>query len=81
MVAELSVSGAALTRLVRRGLEAVPGNLEQLQFNAGAYERAGPEMEVKPEQMLPVLVTGLVFILLIASVSESSSFACLEAQD
>lgn len=45
-----------------------PEYLAQLQADAQAYERAGPEMEVKPEQLMPVMVTGAILMALLVSV-------------
>ena len=43
-------------------------NLEKLQQDAQLYENAGPEMEVKPQEFLPVIITGVVALLLIMSI-------------
>lgn len=42
--------------------------IERLEHDAELYDQAGPGMELRPEQMLPLLITGLVFLLALASV-------------
>ena len=71
------IHGHLFNHLARRGFEAVqthfqqpsPEYMQQLQHDAELYENAGPQMEVKPAEMLPVLITGLITLLIVASVS------------
>lgn len=75
------VHGQILGHLAKRGYEAArhhmrgpsPEMMAKLQHDAQMYEHAGPEMEVKPWEMLPVIVTGFLSLLLIASVSAKNS--------
>lgn len=70
------VHGHILGHIVRRGVEAAqshftgvsPERLAQLQHDAELYDQAGPAMEVKPYEMLPVVITAFLTILLLASV-------------
>jgi hypothetical protein len=43
--------------------------MAKLQQDAQLYENAGPDMEVSPQEMLPVLITGFIVFLILASVS------------
>ena len=57
--------------LVRRGVQhltAKQQHLQQLEHDAELYENAGPEMEVKPYEMAPVVITGLIGLFIIWSV-------------
>lgn len=75
------VHGQILGHLAKRGYEAAqhhmrgpsPEMMAKLQHDAQMYEHSGPQMEVKPWEMLPVIVTGFLTLLLIASVSPKSS--------
>lgn len=66
-----------VSHLVRRGVAAAhehfqgvnPEYMDKLQQDAELYEQAGPHMQVNPLDFLPVVLTGLVMVLLIASVS------------
>lgn len=64
-----------LTHIVKRGLAniqaATPEYIAQLKADAEVYEQAGPEMEVNPIEALPILITALFFLLVLASVSLS----------
>ncbi|KXT16615.1 hypothetical protein AC579_6673 [Pseudocercospora musae] len=67
------VHGHIIGHLARRGYEAhfhgvSPEQMAQLQKDAELYDQAGPAMEVKPYEMLPVIITALLTILLVASV-------------
>ncbi|EME46556.1 hypothetical protein DOTSEDRAFT_70537 [Dothistroma septosporum NZE10] len=70
------VHGQVLGHLVKRGVEAAqahfsaPKNeyMQQLQHDAEAYDKAGPEMEVQFWELLPVIITGVVTMLLLASI-------------
>ncbi|KAF7358082.1 hypothetical protein MVEN_00856000 [Mycena venus] len=61
-----------LNHIVRRGVahlqEATPEYMARLQQDAELYEKAGPDMEVSPEEGLPVLFTAIVFFLILASI-------------
>lgn len=70
------VHGQVLQHLVKRGVEAAQSHfagpkqeyMQQLQHDAELYDQAGPEMEVTPWEMLPIVITGLLTMLLVASV-------------
>ncbi|KAJ7712984.1 hypothetical protein B0H16DRAFT_1436329 [Mycena metata] len=61
-----------LTHIVKRGLAniqaATPEYIAQLKADAEVYEQAGPEMEVNPIEALPILITALFFLLVLASI-------------
>ncbi|OQO06583.1 hypothetical protein B0A48_08367 [Cryoendolithus antarcticus] len=71
-----SMESAALGHLARRGLRAAHGHFsgmnptlfEKLQSDAKLYEAAGPEMEMKPREFLPVAITAIIVLVLMASV-------------
>jgi len=71
-----AVNGAFIHHVVKRGMAAAqqhfggpsPEYLAQLNTDAQAYENAGPEMEIKPQEMLPVIITGLIAMIIIASI-------------
>lgn len=69
----MSAHGQAISRIVRRGVQhfsgVSPEVMQKLQQDAQLYEQAGPEGEVNPMEFLPVLITGLIVMLLVASVS------------
>lgn len=73
----MSFHGQAVGHLVRRGVSAARDHfsgasaeyMQQLQHDSELYEKAGPEMEVHPMEMLPILVTALITLFVIASVS------------
>ena len=73
------LTGHALGHIVRRGVDAAQEHLstvssehiQKLQQDAQLYEKAGAGSEIKPQEMLPILITGIIFVLLIASVSAS----------
>ncbi len=61
-----------VSHLVRRGVEELTVRqqyIEKLNNDAQAYEDAGPEMEVKPYEMLPILITLVIGMLVVLSVS------------
>ncbi|WPG99960.1 Hypothetical protein R9X50_00278300 [Acrodontium crateriforme] len=71
------MSAAHVVRhVMRRGVEAAHSHFQQaspeyiakLQQDAELYEQAGPEMELSPEQFLPVLITAIIAVLIMASV-------------
>ncbi|CZT17454.1 uncharacterized protein RCC_03288 [Ramularia collo-cygni] len=72
----MSFHGQAIGHLVRRGVSAAQEHftganaeyMQQLQHDSELYEAAGPEMEVNPMEMLPMLVTALVTLFIIASI-------------
>lgn len=72
----MSFHGQAVGHMVRRGVSAAQEHftgasaeyMQQLQHDSELYENAGPEMEVNPMEMLPVLVTALVTLFIIASI-------------
>ncbi|KAJ6517758.1 hypothetical protein DFH09DRAFT_1264681 [Mycena vulgaris] len=61
-----------LNHIVKRGVAhlqaASPGYMAKLQKDAELYEEAGPDMEVSPMESLPVLFTGIIFLLILASI-------------
>jgi hypothetical protein len=61
-----------LNHIVKRGVahfQAVtPEYMARLQEDAELYEKAGPNMEVSPIETLPVLFTGIIFFLILASI-------------
>ncbi|KAM3425131.1 hypothetical protein BST61_g7092 [Cercospora zeina] len=71
------IHGHIFSHLAKRGYEAAQEHLmrrpsddimAQLQHDAALYDNAGPELEVQPWEMLPVIVTGFLTLLLIAAV-------------
>ncbi|KAI8630455.1 hypothetical protein F5Y19DRAFT_474237 [Xylariaceae sp. FL1651] len=67
------MTGHIVTHLVRRGVQHLAARataeeqyVNQLEKDAQLYENAGPEMEVKPREVLPVLITGLLALLIIS---------------
>jgi hypothetical protein len=66
------IHGQVLGHLVRRGYEALttPDNrvIESLREDATLYDQAGPEMDVQPWEMLPVVVTAFLTMILVACV-------------
>ncbi|KAJ7779341.1 hypothetical protein DFH07DRAFT_950405 [Mycena maculata] len=61
-----------LSHIVKRGVArlqaASPEYIAKLQQDAELYENAGPGMEVNPQEALPVLITGLIVLLILASI-------------
>lgn len=63
--------------MVRRGVSAAQEHfsgaqleyIQRLQHDSELYEKAGPEMEVVPRELLPILVTAFITLFVIASVS------------
>ncbi|KAK6403275.1 hypothetical protein LTR95_018979, partial [Oleoguttula sp. CCFEE 5521] len=70
------IESAALGHLARRGLRAAhhhfsgmnPELFKKLQSDAQLYEAAGPEMEMNPREFLPVAITAIIVLVLMASV-------------
>ncbi|USW53619.1 hypothetical protein Slin15195_G069380 [Septoria linicola] len=70
------VQGHILGHLAKRGYEAAqqhirggsPDMMAKLQHDAQLYDQSGPEMEVSGWEMLPVIVTGFLTLLLVASI-------------
>ncbi|GIZ42205.1 hypothetical protein CKM354_000548300 [Cercospora kikuchii] len=62
------IHGQVLGHVAKRSYEAVQEHMSQLQHDATLYDQAGPEMEVQPWEMLPVIVTGFLTLLLIAAI-------------
>jgi hypothetical protein len=70
------VHGQVLGHLVRRGVSAAQDHfaganaehIQKLQHDAELYDNAGPEMEVDPVKLLPLVITGFLTILIIAAV-------------
>ena len=68
------MTGHIVGHLVRRGVQAAHQHftkeeyVQHLEHDAKLYDNAGPEMEVKPRELLPVLITGIVALLVIWSV-------------
>lgn len=65
------MTGHLVGHIVRRGVQhltAKQQHIQQLEQDAELYENAGPEMEVKPLEMLPVILTGLAALFVIWSV-------------
>jgi hypothetical protein len=62
-----------LSHIVKRGVAHLqsmsPEHMDKLQQDAELYENAGQGMEVSPQAILPVLVTGAIVLLILASVS------------
>lgn len=52
--------------------QASPEYIAQLEQDAELYENAGPGNNVKPEHLLPVIITGIIVMLVIASVSHET---------
>jgi hypothetical protein len=68
-----------INHIVKRGIAhlqaASPEYMAKLQEDAELYEKAGPDMEFSPTEMLPVLITGVIVYLTLASVSLRSTIA------
>jgi hypothetical protein len=64
------VQGHVLSHIVRRGVQHVVSSdtYQQLQQDAQAYENAGPDAEVGPVELLPVLFTFLAIIIITSSI-------------
>ncbi|KAF2765644.1 hypothetical protein EJ03DRAFT_391410 [Teratosphaeria nubilosa] len=70
------VDGAFIGHLARRGFEAAQKHFQgpsaeemgKLQHDAQLYENAGPAMAVGPWELLPVVITGIFTLILIASI-------------
>ncbi|KAJ7260665.1 hypothetical protein C8J57DRAFT_1720019 [Mycena rebaudengoi] len=74
-----------INHIVKRGIAhlqaASPEYMAKLQEDAELYEKAGPDMEFSPTEMLPVLITGVIVYLTLASISYTlgdvvASLAC-----
>ena len=84
------MTGHLVGHLVRRGMHHVHQHLtkeqivNKLEQDAQLYEDAGPEMEIKPREFLPVLITGIVALFVIWSIDYTigqvmSSLAMIES--
>jgi len=64
------VQGHVLGHIVRRGVQHVVSSdiYQQLQQDAEAYENAGPDAEVSPLELLPLLFTFLAIIIITSSI-------------
>lgn len=68
------MTGHLVGHLVKRGVQhaqeyySKQAYVEKLEQDAQLYEDAGPEMEVKPKELLPVFITAFIAILIIWSV-------------
>lgn len=70
------VHGQVLSHVVRRGVAvaqehftgASAKTIEKLQHDAALYDAAGPEMDMDPSEFLPVILTGLLILVFLASV-------------
>jgi hypothetical protein len=70
------VHNQMLSHVVRRGVAVAQQHfagvsaetVARLQYDAQLYENAGPEMEMVDAEFLPVVFTGLVIMLFLASV-------------
>jgi len=64
------VQGHVLGHIVRRGVQhvAMSDTYQQLQQDAAAYENAGPDFEVSPYELLPLLFTFLAIIVITSSI-------------
>lgn len=67
------VHGQVLHSIARRGLEAAqahfqpsPDTMSKLQHDAELYEKTG--QEINPWEMLPVVITAIITLLVVASV-------------
>ena len=81
------MTGHLVGHLVRRGVQHVHHQLtkqeyvDKLEQDAQMYENAGPEKELKPQEFLPVIITGIFALLIIWSVRSSNlSGQCLRPQ-
>lgn len=71
-----AVNGAFIGHVVKRGMHAAKHHfsgpsqemMDQLNHDAELYEKAGPEMELNPSELLPVLITGFIALVIIASI-------------
>ena len=64
--------------IVRRGIQHAQKHftgreeyMNKLRQDAQLYEQDGPEMELKPRELMPVIITGVVAMLVIWSVGTS----------
>ena len=70
------MTGHLVGALVKRGVQHAQeyytkqAYVEKLEQDAQLYEDAGPEMEVKPKELLPVLITAIIALLIIWSVRD-----------
>lgn len=67
------VHGAAIGHLVRRGVEAAQAHfndpyVQQLKSDAELYEQSGPQGEIHDYEMLPVVITAIITLLVVASI-------------
>ncbi|KAK0266424.1 hypothetical protein B0A54_04917 [Friedmanniomyces endolithicus] len=86
------MSGPILGHLARRGVKAAqdhftqvsPAYVAKLQQDAALYEQQGPAGEINPMELLPVVITAIIALALIASIRYSvgevmSSLAMIES--
>ncbi|KAK1058149.1 hypothetical protein LTR74_013606 [Friedmanniomyces endolithicus] len=86
------MSGPILGHLARRGVKAAqdhftqasPAYVAKLQQDAALYEQQGPAGEINPMELLPIVITAIVALALIASIRYSvgevmSSLAMIES--
>lgn len=68
------MTGHLVHHLVRRGVQQVHHHLtkeqyiNKLEHDAELYENAGPDMEIKPQEMLPLVITAIVAGLIVWSI-------------
>ena len=68
------MTGHLVGHVVRRGLQHIQDNyskkayVEKLEQDAQLYENSGPEMELKPKELMPVFITAVIALLIIWSV-------------
>jgi hypothetical protein len=68
------MTGHLVGHVVRRGLQHVQEHyskkayVEKLEQDAQLYENSGPEMELKPKELIPVFITAIIAVLIIWSV-------------
>lgn len=80
-----ALHGAIIGHVVKRGISAAhehfnnasPEYIARLQHDAELYDQAGPQGEISPQQMLPILITGFVTLLIIASVRRNDSLCMM----
>ncbi|KAK0257207.1 hypothetical protein LTR91_001455 [Friedmanniomyces endolithicus] len=86
------MSGPILGHLARRGVQAAqdhfkqasPAYVAKLQQDAALYEQQGPAGEINPMELLPIVITAIIALALIASIRYSvgevmSSLAMIES--
>lgn len=71
-----AINGAFIGHVVKRGMQAAQEHftgpsqeyVDQLNQDAQLYEQAGPEIQLNPREFLPVIITGLIALFIIASI-------------